>query len=97
MTDFAKLMKEIRKQTQGHPEYEIIKEELHRTAGANYSVLASDDEEDEVVQSPGKFDRFKGRWVKRQSIFSIKSCGSSENSLNTEYALRQSEFNKRFT
>jgi hypothetical protein len=40
MTDFVKLMKEIRKQTQGRPEYDIIKEELQRTAGANERVLA---------------------------------------------------------
>ena len=64
MTDFVKLMKEIRKQTQGRPEYDIIKEELQRTAGANERVLALDDEEEEVVQSPGKFDRFKGRRIK---------------------------------
>lgn len=49
MTDFVKLIKEIRKQTQGRPEYEIIKEELQRTAGANERVMGSDDEEDEVV------------------------------------------------
>jgi hypothetical protein len=40
MTDFVKLMKEIRKQTQGRPEYDIIKEELQRTAGPNERVLA---------------------------------------------------------
>jgi len=95
MTDFAKMMKEIRKQTQGHPEYEIIKEELQRTAGASEKVLASDDEE--VVQAPGKFDMFKGRRRKRQAKSPVTSSSSSERPQCIEPGMRSSVLNKRLT
>ena len=95
MTDFAKLMKEIRRQTQGRPEYEVIKGELQRTAGASERVAASDDEE--VVQTPGKFDRFKGRRRKRQAKSPVTSSSSSEKSHALELGMRQSVLNKRLT
>ena len=86
MTDFAKLMKEIRRQTQGRPEYEVIKGELQRTAGASERVVASDDEE--VVQAPGKFDIFKGRRGKRQAKSPLTSSSSSERSQRMVPGLR---------
>ena len=95
MTDFAKLMKEIRKQTQGRPEYEVIKGELQRTAGASERVVASDDEE--VVQAPGKFDMFKGRRRKKQVKSPVTSSTTSERSQRIEPGLRPSVLNKRLT
>ena len=38
MTDFAKLIGEIRKQTEGSEEFQAVREELERTKGFNEAI-----------------------------------------------------------